>query len=146
MFFAGKLKGMPPKLRSDDGRHIVIRPLAYVPEKLIERYATMMNFPIIPCDLCGSQPNLQRATMKKLLRDWEKQFPGRVENIFRAMHHIVPSHLMDPNAFNFQDLEIHQDLSKLGMNLEGDLAIDEGEDICALTEQTQFPVSFVEKS
>ncbi|MCF8191193.1 MAG: tRNA 2-thiocytidine(32) synthetase TtcA, partial [Polynucleobacter sp.] len=75
MFFAGKLKGMPPKLRSDDGRHIVIRPLAYVPEKLIERYATMMNFPIIPCDLCGSQPNLQRATMKKLLRDWEKQFP-----------------------------------------------------------------------
>ena len=82
MFFAGKLKGMPPKMRSDDGRHIVIRPLAYVPEKLIERYATMMNFPIIPCDLCGSQPNLQRATMKKLLRDWEKQFPGRVENIF----------------------------------------------------------------
>jgi tRNA 2-thiocytidine biosynthesis protein TtcA len=145
MFFAGKLKGMPPKLRSDDGRHIVIRPLAYVPEKLIERYATMMNFPIIPCDLCGSQPNLQRAMMKKLLRDWEKQFPGRVENIFRAMHHIVPSHLMDPNAFNFQDLEIHEDLSELGMNLEGDLAIDEGEDICALTEQTQFPISFSKK-
>jgi len=146
MFFAGKLKGMPPKLRSDDGRHIVIRPLAYVPEKLIERYATMMNFPIIPCDLCGSQPNLQRVTMKKLLRDWEKQFPGRVENIFRAMHHIVPSHLMDPNAFNFQDLEIHQGLGELGMNLEGDLAIDEGEDICSLTEQTQFPISFVDKS
>jgi tRNA 2-thiocytidine biosynthesis protein TtcA len=104
MFFAGKLKGMPPKLRSDDGRHIVIRPLAYVPEKLIERYATSMSFPIIPCDLCGSQPNLQRAAMKKLLRDWEKQFPGRVENIFRSMHQIVPSHLMDPNAFDFQGL------------------------------------------
>ena len=130
MFFAGKLKGMPPKLRSDDGRHIVIRPLAYVPEKLIERYATSMSFPIIPCDLCGSQPNLQRAAMKKLLRDWEKQFPGRVENIFRSMHQIVPSHLMDPNAFDFQGLESHKNLSALGINLEGDLAIDEGEDVC----------------
>jgi len=145
MFFAGKLKGMPPKLRSDDGRHIVIRPLAYVPEKLIERYATSMSFPIIPCDLCGSQPNLQRAAMKKLLRDWEKQFPGRVENIFRSMHQIVPSHLMDPNAFDFQGLESHKNLSALGINLEGDLAIDEGEDVCVLLNQAQFPISFADK-
>ncbi len=145
MFFAGKLKGMPPKLRSDDGRHIVIRPLAYVPEKLIERYATSMSFPIIPCDLCGSQPNLQRAAMKKLLRDWEKQFPGRVENIFRSMHQIVPSHLMDPNAFDFQGLESHKNLSALGINLEGDLAIDEGEDVCVPLNQAQFPISFADK-
>jgi tRNA 2-thiocytidine biosynthesis protein TtcA len=145
MFFAGKLKGMPPKLRSDDGRHIVIRPLAYVPEKLIERYATSMSFPIIPCDLCGSQPNLQRAAMKKLLRDWEKQFPGRVENIFRSMHQIVPSHLMDPNAFDFQGLESHKNLSALGINLEGDLAIDEGEDVCVSLNQAQFPISFADK-
>lgn len=145
MFFAGKLKGMPPKLRSDDGRHIVIRPLAYVPEKLIERYATSMSFPIIPCDLCGSQPNLQRVAMKKLLRDWEKQFPGRVENIFRSMHQIVPSHLMDPNAFDFQGLESHKNLSALGINLEGDLAIDEGEDVCVLLNQAQFPISFADK-
>lgn len=145
MFFAGKLKGMPPKLRSDDGRHIVIRPLAYVPEKLIERYATSMSFPIIPCDLCGSQPNLQRAAMKKLLRDWEKQFPGRVENIFRSMHQIVPSHLMDPNAFDFQGLESHKNLSALGINLEGDLTIDEGEDVCVQLNQAQFPISFADK-
>ena len=145
MFFAGKLKGMPPKLRSDDGRHIVIRPLAYVPEKLIERYAASMSFPIIPCDLCGSQPNLQRATMKKLLRDWEKQFPGRVENIFRAMHHIVPSHLMDQDTFDFQALGIHTDLSQLGKNIEGDLAIDEGEELCTPFDQRQFPVTFANK-
>jgi len=145
MFFAGKLKGMPPKLRSDDGRHIVIRPLAYVPEKLIERYATSMSFPIISCDLCGSQPNLQRAAMKKLLRDWEKQFPGRVENIFRSMHQIVPSHLMDPNAFDFQGLESHKNLSALGINLEGDLAIDESEDVCVPLNQAQFPILFADK-
>lgn len=145
MFFAGKLKGMPPKLRSDDGRHIVIRPLAYVPEKLIERYAETMNFPIIPCDLCGSQPNLQRAAMKKLLRDWEKQFPGRVENVFRAMHHIVPSHLMDHNAFDFQGLEIHTDLSQLSVSFEGDLAIDEGEDLCVSLDQSLHPILFTNK-
>jgi tRNA 2-thiocytidine biosynthesis protein TtcA len=127
MFFAGKLKGMPPKLRSDDGKHIVIRPMAYVPEKLLERYATDMNFPIIPCDLCGSQPNLQRQTMKQMLRDWEKQFPGRVENLFRSMHHIVPSHLMDGEAFDFQNLEISTQLSGIAARSAGDKAIDEAE-------------------
>ena len=127
MFFAGKLKGMPPKLRSDDGKHIVIRPMAYVPEKLLERYAADMSFPIIPCDLCGSQPNLQRQTMKQMLRDWEKQFPGRVENLFRSMHHIVPSHLMDGEAFDFQNLEISTQLSGIAARSAGDKAIDEAE-------------------
>jgi len=127
MFYAGKLKGMPPKLRSDDGKHIVIRPLAYVPEKLLERYAADMNFPIIPCDLCGSQPNLQRQVMKEMLRDWEKKHPGRVENLFRSMHHIVPSHLMDSEAFDFQNLEISTELSGIAARSAGDKAIDEAE-------------------
>ena len=127
MFYAGKLKGMPPKLRSDDGKHIVIRPLAYVPEKLLERYAGDMNFPIIPCDLCGSQPNLQRQVMKEMLRDWEKKNPGRVENLFRSMHHIVPSHLMDGEAFDFQNLEISTELSGIAARSSGDKAIDEAE-------------------
>jgi tRNA 2-thiocytidine biosynthesis protein TtcA len=127
MFYAGKLKGMPPKLRSDDGKHIVIRPLAYVPEKLLERYAADMNFPIIPCDLCGSQPNLQRQAMKQTLREWEKQYPGRVENLFRSMHHIVPSHLMDGEAFDFQNLEISTQLSGIAARSAGDKAIDEVE-------------------
>ncbi|QWD62658.1 tRNA 2-thiocytidine(32) synthetase TtcA [Polynucleobacter sp. MWH-UH25E] len=127
MFYAGKLKGMPPKLRSDDGKHIVIRPLAYVPEKLLERYAGDMNFPIIPCDLCGSQPNLQRQVMKEMLRDWEKKHPGRVENLFRSMHHIVPSHLMDSEAFDFKNLEISTELSGVAARSSGDKAIDESE-------------------
>lgn len=127
MFYAGKLKGMPPKLRSDDGKHIVIRPLAYVPEKLLERYAGDMNFPIIPCDLCGSQPNLQRQVMKEMLRDWEKKHPGRVENLFRAMHHIVPSHLMDIEAFDFQNLEISTELTGIAARSAGDKAIDEAD-------------------
>jgi tRNA 2-thiocytidine biosynthesis protein TtcA len=127
MFYAGKLKGMPPKLRSDDGKHIVIRPLAYVPEKLLERYAADMNFPIIPCDLCGSQPNLQRQVMKEMLRDWEKKHPGRVENLFRSMHHIVPSHLMDGEAFDFKNLEISTELSGIAARSNGDRAIDEAD-------------------
>jgi len=127
MFYAGKLKGMPPKLRSDDGKHIVIRPLAYVPEKLLERYAADMNFPIIPCDLCGSQPNLQRQVMKEMLRDWEKKYPGRVENLFRSMHHIVPSHLMDGEAFDFKNLEISTELSGIAARSAGDRAIDEAD-------------------
>jgi len=127
MFFAGKLKGMPPKLRSDDGKHIVIRPLAYVPEKFLERYAADMSFPINPCDMCGSQPNLQRGAMKEMLREWEKKYPGRVENLFRSMHHIVPSHLMDGEAFDFQNLEISTELSGIAARSSGDKAIDEAE-------------------
>jgi tRNA 2-thiocytidine biosynthesis protein TtcA len=127
MFYAGKLKGMPPKLRSDDGKHIVIRPLAYVPEKFLERYAEDMNFPIIPCDLCGSQPNLQRQVMKEMLRDWEKKHPGRVENLFRSMHHIVPSHLMDKEAYDFKNLEISTELTGIAARSSGDKAIDEAD-------------------
>jgi tRNA 2-thiocytidine biosynthesis protein TtcA len=95
MFHGGKIKGMPPKLKSDDGKHIVIRPLSYVPEKYLEKYSEQMEFPIIPCNLCGSQENLQRNAMKALLRDWEKKFPGRVESLFSSLQNIVPSHLMD---------------------------------------------------
>lgn len=104
MFHGGKLKAMPPKLRSDDGKHIVIRPLAYVPERYLEKYAEQMQFPIIPCNLCGSQENLQRNAMKVLLRDWEKKFPGRVESLFSSLQNIVPSHLMDLEEFDFKNL------------------------------------------
>jgi tRNA 2-thiocytidine biosynthesis protein TtcA len=104
MFFGGKLKGMPPKLVSDDGQHIVIRPLSYVKENDLERWAQMRQFPIIPCDLCGSQDNLQRQQIKDLLRDWDKRFPGRVENCFSALGHVVPSHLMDKQHYAFESL------------------------------------------
>jgi tRNA 2-thiocytidine biosynthesis protein TtcA len=104
MFHGGKLKGMPPKLKSDDGKHIVIRPLSYVPERYLEKYAEQMEFPIIPCNLCGSQENLQRNAMKALLRDWEKKFPGRVESLFSSLQNVVPSHLMDLKEFDFKNL------------------------------------------
>ncbi len=145
MFYAGKLKAMPPKLRSDDGKHIVIRPLAYVPEKLIQRYADSMQFPIIPCDLCGSQPNLQRAAMKKMLQEWERAFPGRVENLFRSLHHIVPSHLMDQTLFDFQGLTLNSDLTRLIDSFEGDRAIDEGEDACASVASDVIQFAFIPK-
>ena len=125
IFYGGKLKAMPPKLRSDDGKHIVIRPLAYVPERLLERYAGVMQFPIIPCDLCGSQPNLQRGAMKQMLRDWEKKNPGRVENLFRAMHQIVPSHLLDGAAFNFKNLTSAEAEVGFIAERDGDKAFDE---------------------
>jgi tRNA 2-thiocytidine biosynthesis protein TtcA len=102
MFHGGKLKAMSPKLVSDDGRHIVIRPLAYCHERDLEAYAALRAFPIIPCNLCGSQPNLQRQAIKDMLRSWDRQFPGRVENIFRAMQNVVPSHLADPRLFDFR--------------------------------------------
>ena len=92
---------MPPKLISDDGRHVVIRPLAYVEERDLEAYSALREFPIIPCDLCGSQEQLQRAQVKAMLRDWEKQHPGRVESIFTALANITPSHLLDRSQFDF---------------------------------------------
>ena len=101
MFFGGKLKTMPPKLHSEDGRHIVIRPLAYVPESEIERYARAREFPLIPCTLCGSQDNMKRVEIKNMLREWERQYPGRTESIFSSLRNIVPSHLADPEAFDF---------------------------------------------
>jgi tRNA 2-thiocytidine biosynthesis protein TtcA len=105
MFFGGKIKGMPAKLVSDDGKHMVIRPLAYVKEEDTERYGAVKNFPIIPCDLCGSQENLQRKQIKALMREWEKKHPGRVENIFSSLSTVVPSHLMDRSMFGFTDLQ-----------------------------------------
>ncbi len=104
MFYGGKLKSMPPKLRSEDGRHVVIRPLAYVPEREIERYARARQFPIIPCNLCGSQDHLQRVAVKQMLADWESKHPGRVETIFSALRNVVPSHLADNSLFDFQTL------------------------------------------
>jgi tRNA 2-thiocytidine biosynthesis protein TtcA len=103
MFFGGKLKAMPPKLRSEDGRHIVIRPLAYVAEQDIERYARAREFPLIPCTLCGSQDHLQRVEIKNMLRDWEVKYPGRTESIFSSLRNIVPSHLADTKAFDFSN-------------------------------------------
>jgi tRNA 2-thiocytidine biosynthesis protein TtcA len=101
LFFGGKLKAMPPKLGSDDGKHVVIRPLAYVKEKDLARYAEVRAFPIIPCDLCGSQDQLQRKQVKQLLRQWEKDFPGRVETVFNSLQRVVPSHLLDRKLFDF---------------------------------------------
>jgi tRNA 2-thiocytidine biosynthesis protein TtcA len=120
MFFGGKLKSMPAKLVSDDGKHMVIRPMAYVKEEDSERYAAVKGFPIIPCDLCGSQENLQRKQIKNLMREWEKKHPGRVESIFSALSTVVPSHLMDRDLFGFTDLKTD------GLpNPLGDIAFDE---------------------
>jgi len=105
MFYGGKLKSMPPKLVSDDGKNMVIRPLAYSREKDIAIYAELKQFPIIPCNLCGSQDNLQRQVIKEMLQDWDKRFPGRIETMFRSMQHVVPSHLADTELFNFKDLQ-----------------------------------------
>jgi tRNA 2-thiocytidine biosynthesis protein TtcA len=105
LFFGGRLKAMPPKLLSGDRRHIVIRPLAYVPERLIARYAAARQFPLIPCTLCGSQANLQRVAVKRMLREWEETFPGRVESIFSSICNVAPPQLADPAAFDFAGLE-----------------------------------------
>src|ERR1044071_593140 len=105
LFFGGRLKAMAPKLASEDGRHIVIRPLAYVAERDIERYARGRGFPIIPCKLCGSQDNMQRVAIKKMLADWEREFPGRTESIFSALRQVEPEHLADPRRFDFAGLD-----------------------------------------
>lgn len=120
IFYGGKLKGMPPKLQSDDGKNVVIRPLAYVREPDLERYAEYKQFPIIPCTLCGSQPNLKRAEMKSLIRLWEKQHPGRIKSIFSALSNVVPSHLMDTDLHDFRNLRATGQPDPLG-----DIAFDE---------------------
>ncbi|MBR7002907.1 MAG: tRNA 2-thiocytidine(32) synthetase TtcA [Neisseriaceae bacterium] len=104
LFYGGKLKAMPPKLVSDNGEHIVIRPLAYVKEKDLIRYAEIKQFPIIPCNLCGSQANLQRQAIKEMLQLWEKQHAGRIENIFSALQSVAPSHLLDRQLFDFNNM------------------------------------------
>jgi len=108
MFYGSKLKAMPPKLLSDDKTNILIRPLAYCKEKDIIKYAEQQQFPIIPCNLCGSQENMQRQVIKEMLHGWEKQNPGRLENIFRSLQNISPSQLADNALFNFKDLELQR--------------------------------------
>ncbi|HOZ64142.1 MAG TPA: tRNA 2-thiocytidine(32) synthetase TtcA [Burkholderiaceae bacterium] len=122
MFFGGKLKGMPPKLVSDDGKHIVIRPMANVAEKDLTRWATHREFPIIPCTLCGSQENLQRKQVGMMLRDWEKKHPGRIESMFSALQNVVPSHLMDGTRYDFKGLKTTGVASE-----DGDKAFDADE-------------------
>jgi tRNA 2-thiocytidine biosynthesis protein TtcA len=123
MFFGSRMKGMPPKLVSDDGRHIVIRPLAYVAETDLERWAEHRRFPIIPCTLCGNQDNLQRVQIKQMLREWDRKFPGRIDNLFTAMGNIVPSHMMDRNLYPFTALE-----TTGAVNPDGDRAFDDEDD------------------
>jgi len=136
MFFGGRLKGMPPKLVSDDGRHVVIRPLAYVAEVDLERWAEHRRFPIIPCTLCGSQPNLQRAQIKQMLRKWERRHPGRIDNMASAMGRITLSHLMDRNLFPFATLQ-----ATGAADAQGDKAFDD-DDGCA-EPQTEQPMRLV---
>jgi tRNA 2-thiocytidine biosynthesis protein TtcA len=127
LFYAGKMKGMPPKLVSDDGRHVVIRPLAYVRERDLARWAALHDYPIIPCDLCGSQENLKRREMKAMIADWERRFPGRIKSIAAAMQAVTPSHLMDRSIFPFEGLRASGQPMQ-----DGDIAFDE--DPCATTE------------
>ena len=109
LFFGGKLKAMPPKLLSDDKKNVVIRPLAYCKESDIEAYANQEAYPIIPCNLCGSQENLQRVEVKRMLRDWEKQYPGRTETIFKSLANVSPSQLADRELFDFEALVVQRD-------------------------------------
>ena len=105
LFYGGRLAAMPPKLRSNDGEHVVIRPLAYVPEAYTARYADLKAFPIIPCNLCGSQPNLKRQHIKEMLQQWQREEPRRLQNIFRSLQNVQPSHLADSRLFDFASLE-----------------------------------------
>ena len=122
MFYGGKMKAMPAKLVSDNGEHVVIRPLAFCKESELIQYAELKSFPIIPCNLCGSQPNLQRQNIKRMLQDWHKESPGRIESMFTAMRNIVPSHLCDSNLFDFKSIDCSS-----GVINGGDLAFDENE-------------------
>ncbi len=138
LFHGGRLKAMPPKLLSDDGAHIVIRPLAYCREQDLEEYAKIRAFPIIPCNLCGSQENLQRQVLKDMMRDWEKKFPGRLETMFASLQRVSPSHLLDPQQFDFKNLKTQSDAY-----LGGDIAFDE-EDYSA--KLIQLPIGKAAKS
>ena len=120
MFFGGRTKGMPAKLVSDDGQHMVIRPLAYVAEADLSRWAAHHEFPIIPCTLCGSQDNLQRVQVKKMIHEWERQYPGRIDNLFHAMTHVTPSHMLDRNLYPFATLQTTGQPTA-----DGDMAFDD---------------------
>jgi tRNA 2-thiocytidine biosynthesis protein TtcA len=118
ILFGGKLKSMPPKLVTDDGAHVVIRPLAYCAESQIAKFARGMEFPIIPCNLCGSQDNLQRQKIREMMEDWDKRFPGRSESVFTALQNVVPSHLADNKLFDFSSLNLDTPVD------EGDIVFD----------------------
>ncbi len=120
LFYTGRIKAMPPKLVSDDGRHVVIRPLAYVPEHDLADYAAQRRFPIIPCNLCGSQENLKRKQVKEMIAEWERRFPGRTQNAFRALASVTPSHLMDRGLFDFAGLQ-----ARGVADPQGDIAFDD---------------------
>ncbi|MFN3565634.1 MAG: tRNA 2-thiocytidine(32) synthetase TtcA [Burkholderiaceae bacterium] len=137
LFYGGKLKAMPPKLVSDDGKHVVIRPLAYVKEDDLAAYAKLKNFPIIPCDLCGSQAHLKRQEVKRMLAEWDKRFPGRIENTFNALARVVPSHLMDARLVDFRALA-----ATGAPDPDGDLAFDD--DPCAGAEEAAGVIRFAE--
>jgi tRNA 2-thiocytidine biosynthesis protein TtcA len=131
LFHGGRLKAMPPKLVSDDGQHIVIRPLAYCKEPDLAEYAKLRQFPIIPCNLCGSQDNLQRQVVKNMLQEWERKFPGRLETMFASLQRTSPSHLLDPRQFDFANLKTQPEAYK-----DGDIAFDEDDFSARLI---QFP-------
>jgi len=137
MFFGSRLKGMPPKLVSDDGKNVVIRPLAYVAERDLERWAVHRQFPIIPCTLCGSQDNLQRVQVKAMIHAWEKQYPGRIDNMLTAMGHVVPSHLMDRRLYPFTTLQ-----ARGVADPAGDKAFDDDDEPCA-TPPAVAPIQIV---
>ena len=122
LFYGGRMKAMPPKLRSDNGKHIVIRPLAYVQEKDLIAYSELKQFPIIPCNLCGSQENLKRKEVTRMVQEWDRRFPGRSWSVFGAMSRVVPSHLMDKDLFNFNDLS-----AEALPEGQGDMAFDSEE-------------------
>lgn len=122
LLFGGKLKAMPPKLVTDDGAHVVIRPMAYCGESDIAKFARGMEFPIIPCNLCGSQKNLQRQKIREMMADWDQRYPGRTESVFTALQNLVPSHLADNNLFDFKGLRVGNALDEMD---GGDLVFDE---------------------
>jgi tRNA 2-thiocytidine biosynthesis protein TtcA len=135
LFFGGKLKTMPPKLVSDDGWHVVIRPLAYVRERDLVRYADLMRFPIIPCNLCGSQEHLQRRQVSEMLREWERKHPGRIESIYNALAKVVPSHLMDRRLFDFAAVR-----ATGRPEPDGDIGFDVDTDLERAADAAAFPV------
>jgi tRNA 2-thiocytidine biosynthesis protein TtcA len=140
LLFGGKLKGMPPKLVTDDGAHVVIRPLAYCSEADISRYARGMEFPIIPCNLCGSQNNLQRQKIREMMADWDRRYPGRTESVFSAMQNIVPSHLADGELFDFKGLQVGISTAELD---GGDTVFDGPQFAQELSLPVAAPVQFV---
>jgi tRNA 2-thiocytidine biosynthesis protein TtcA len=140
LLFGGKLKGMPPKLVTDDGAHVVIRPLAYCSEADIARYARGMEFPIIPCNLCGSQSNLQRQKIREMMADWDRRYPGRTESVFSAMQNIVPSHLADGELFDFKGLQVGVSMAELD---GGDTVFDGPQFAQELSLPVAAPVQFV---